>query len=110
MNMFELWSVAVVLGVAVLILFQGCKRPGWKDLLALRLVLCSYLMLLIQGAISGAAGGGTWNAETVVFLLSLITWLWGGVRALVWRSSRHRALTITCWAVYLLLGGLGAVA
>ena len=107
---FDSWCIMLALCVMALVLFAGVRRPGWKDLLALRLVLCSYLVLLIQGAVSGLVGGATWSSDTIVALLSLIAWLWGGVRVLVCRSSRYRAHTLICWVVYLLLGLVGAVA
>ena len=49
---FDSWCIMLALCVMALVLFAGVRRPGWKDLLALRLVLCSYLVLLIQGAVS----------------------------------------------------------
>ena len=105
MSAFELWYVVAVLCVVGLILFLGCKRPGWKDLIALRLVLSSYLIIVIQGAMFGS---GTLNADILLSLLFLILWLWGGVRALVCRSSRYRKLTFICWGILLLLGAVGA--
>ena len=108
---YDMWCIPVALSVVALVLFIGCRRPVWRNLLALRLVLCSYLVLLIQGSLSSAVAGGTWMIpEMVVFLLSFVAWLWGGVLVMVRRSSRYRALTLTCWAVYLLLGILGSVA
>ena len=100
-----MWYVVAVLCVVGLILFLGCKRPGWKDLIALRLVLSSYLIIVIQGAMFGS---GTLNADILLSLLFLILWLWGGVRALVCRSSRYRKLTFICWGILLLLGAVGA--
>ena len=105
MSAFELWYVVAVLCVVGLILFLGCRRPGWKDLIALRLVLSSYVIVVIQGAMFGS---GTWNADILLSLLFLILWLWGGVRALVCRSSRYRKLTFICWGILLLLGAVGA--
>ena len=105
MSAFELWYVVAVLCVVGLILFLGCRRPGWRDLIALRLVLSSYVIIVIQGAMFG---GGTWNADILLSLLFLILWLWGGVRALVCRSSRYRKLTFICWGILLLLGAVGA--
>lgn len=105
MSAFELWYVAAVLCVVGLILFLGCRRPGWKDLIALRLVLSSYVIIVIQGAMFGS---GTLNADILLSLLFLILWLWGGVRALVCRSSRYRKLTFICWGILLLLGAVGA--
>ena len=105
MSAFELWYVVAVLCVVGLILFLGCRRPGWKDLIALRLVLSSYVIIVIQGAMFGS---GTLNADILLSLLFLILWLWGGVRALVCRSSRYRKLTFICWAILLLLGAVGA--
>ena len=105
MSAFELWYVVAVLCVVGLILFLGCKRPGWKDLIALRLVLSSYVIIVIQGAMFGS---GTLNADILLSLLFLILWLWGGVRALVCRSSRYRKLTFICWGILLLLGAVGA--
>ena len=105
MSAFELWYVVAVLCVVGLILFLGCKRPGWKDLIALRLVLSSYVIIVIQGAMFG---NGTLNADILLSLLFLILWLWGGVWALVCRSSRYRKLTFICWGILLLLGAVGA--
>ncbi len=105
MSAFELWYVVAVLCVVGLILFLGCKRPGWRDLIALRLVLSSYVIIVIQGAMFGS---GTLNADILLSLLFLILWLWGGVRALVCRSSRYRKLTFICWGILLLLGAVGA--
>ena len=105
MSAFELWYVVAVLCVVGLILFLGCKRPGWKDLIALRLVLSSYVIIVIQGVM---LVGGTRNADLLLSLLFLILWLWGGVRALVCRSSRYRKLTFICWGILLLLGAVGA--
>lgn len=105
MSAFELWYVVAVLCVVGLILFLGCRRPGWKDLIALRLVLSSYVIIVIQGAMFVS---GTWNADILLSLLFLILWLWGGVRALVCRSSRYRKLTFICWGILLLLGAVGA--
>ena len=105
MSAFELWYVVAVLCVVGLILFLGCRRPGWKDLIALRLVLSSYVIIVIQGAMFGS---GTLNADILLSLLFLIVWLWGGVRALVCRSSRYRKLTFICWGILLLLGAVGA--
>ena len=105
MSAFELWYVVAVLCVVGLILFLGCRRPGWRDLIALRLVLSSYVIIVIQGAMFGS---GTLNADLLLSLLFLILWLWGGVRALVCRSSRYRKLTFICWGILLLLGAVGA--
>ena len=105
MSAFELWYVVAVLCVVGVILFLGCRRPGWKDLIALRLVLSSYVIIVIQGAMFGS---GTLNADILLSLLFLILWLWGGVRALVCRSSRYRKLTFICWGILLLLGAVGA--
>ena len=105
MSAFELWYVVAVLCVVGLILFLGCRRPGWKDLIALRLVLSSYVIIVIQGAMFGS---GTLNADILLSVLFLILWLWGGVRALVCRSSRYRKLTFICWGILLLLGAVGA--
>ena len=105
MSAFELWYVVAVLCVVGLILFLGCKRPGWRDLIALRLVLSSYVIIVIQGAMLVR---GTRNADLLLSLLFLILWLWGGVRALVCRSSRYRKLTFICWGILLLLGAVGA--
>ena len=105
MSAFELWYVVAVLCVVGLILFLGCRRPGWRDLIALRLVLSSYVIIVIQGAMFGS---GTLNADILLSLLFLILWLWGGVRALVCRSSRYRKLTFICWGILLLLGSVGA--
>ena len=105
MSAFELWYVVAVLCVVGLILFLGCRRPGWRDLIALRLVLSSYLIIVIQGAMFGS---GTLNADILLSLLFLILWLWGGVRALVCRSSRYRKLTFICWGILLLLCAVGA--
>ena len=105
MSAFELWYVVAVLCVVGVILFLGCRRPGWKDLIALRLVLSSYVIVVIQGAMFGS---GTWNADILLSLLFLILWLGGGVRALVCRSSRYRKLTFICWGILLLLGAVGA--
>ena len=105
MSAFELWYVVAVLCVVGLILFLGCRRPGWRDLIALRLVLSSYVIIVIQGAMVGC---GTWNADLLLSLLFLLLWLWGGVRALVCRSSRYRKLTFICWGILLLLGAVGA--
>ena len=105
MSAFEVWYVVAVLCVVGLILFLGCRRPGWKDLIALRLVLSSYVIIVIQGAMFGS---GTLNADILLSLLFLILWLWGGVRALVCRSSRYRKLTFICWGILLLLGAVGA--
>lgn len=105
MSAFELWYVVAVLCVVGLILFLGCRRPGWKDLIALRLVLSSYVIIVIQCAMFGS---GTLNADILLSLLFLILWLWGGVRALVCRSSRYRKLTFICWGILLLLGAVGA--
>ena len=105
MSAFELWYVVAVLCVRGLILFLGCRRPGWRDLIALRLVLSSYVIIVIQGAMFGS---GTLNADILLSLLFLILWLWGGVRALVCRSSRYRKLTFICWGILLLLGAVGA--
>lgn len=105
MSAFELWYVMAVLCVVGLILFLGCRRPGWRDLIALRLVLSSYVIIVIQGAMFGS---GTLNADILLSLLFLILWLWGGVRALVCRSSRYRKLTFICWGILLLLGAVGA--
>ncbi|MBR5186268.1 MAG: hypothetical protein IKW19_08235 [Akkermansia sp.] len=105
MSAFELWYVVAVLCVVGLILFLGCRRPGWRDLIALRLVLSSYVIIVIQGAMFGS---GTLNADILLSLLFLILWLWGGVRALVCRSSRYRKLTFICWGILLLLGAVGA--
>lgn len=105
MSAFELWYVVAVLCVVGLILFLGCRRPGWRDLIALRLVLSSYVIVVIQGAMFGS---GTLNADILLSLLFLILWLWGGVRALVCRSSRYRKLTFICWGILLLLGAVGA--
>ncbi len=107
---FDTWCILLSLSAMALVLFAGFRRPGWQNLLAWRLVFCSYLVLVLQGIISGAVGHGAWNAETVVCLLSFVSWLWGGVRALVRRSSRYRWLTLTCWGLYLLLGLIGAFA
>lgn len=105
MSAFELWYVVAVLCVVGLILFLGCRRPGWRDLIALRLVLSSYVIIVIQGVM---LVGGTRNADLLLSLLFLILWLWGGVRALVCRSSRYRKLTFICWGILLLLGAVGA--
>ena len=105
MSAFELWYVVAVLCVVGLILFLGCRRPGWRDLIALRLVLSSYVIIVIQCAMFGS---GTLNADILLSLLFLILWLWGGVRALVCRSSRYRKLTFICWGILLLLGAVGA--
>ena len=105
MSAFEVWYVVAVLCVVGLILFLGCRRPGWRDLIALRLVLSSYVIIVIQGAMFGS---GTLNADILLSLLFLILWLWGGVRALVCRSSRYRKLTFICWGILLLLGAVGA--
>ena len=105
MSAFELWYVVAGLCVGGLILILGCRRPGWRDLIALRLVLSSYVIIVIQGAMFGS---GTWNADILLSLLFLILWLWGGVRALVCRSSRYRKLTFICWGILLLLGAVGA--
>ena len=105
MSAFELWYVVAVLCVVGLVLFLGCRRPGWRDLIALRLVLSSYVIIVIQGAMFGC---GTLNADILLSLLFLILWLWGGVRALVCRSSRYRKLTFICWGILLLLGAVGA--
>ena len=109
MSAFELWYVVAVLCVVGLILFLGCRRPGWRDLIALRLVLSSYVIIVIQGTMQGAMlVGGTRNADLLLSLLFLILWLWGGVRALVCRSSRYRKLAFICWGILLLLGAVGA--
>ena len=105
MSAFELWYVVAVLCVVGLILFLGCRRPGWRHLIALRLVLSSYVIIVIQGAMFGS---GTLNADILLSLLFLILWLWGGVRALGCRSSRYRKLTFICWGILLLLGAVGA--
>ena len=68
MSAFELWYVVAVLCVVGLILFLGCRRPGWRDLIALRLVLSSYVIIVIQGAMLVR---GTRNADLLLSLLFL---------------------------------------
>lgn len=105
---YEWIYLAASLLVPGIVLFLGCRKPGWKETLAFRMVIGSYLLILVPTFLNTMLGSGlTRNADLLLFLLFHVLWLWGGLRAMLRRNTRHRKLALVGWGLLLILAVVG---